>query len=40
MALTAAWFGAIPSAVGGGLATLGIVAGFAVGAKALRQWRQ
>lgn len=37
---TAAWFGAIPSVVGGGLATLGIVAGFAIGAKALRRWRQ
>jgi hypothetical protein len=37
---TAAWFGAVMSVVGGGLATIAIVAGFAARSKALRQWRQ
>jgi MFS family permease len=38
--LTAQWFGAVPSVVGGGLATLLIVAGFGARAKRLREWRQ
>ncbi len=37
---TAAWFGAVPSVVGGGLVTIGIVAAFAAGSAALRKWRQ
>lgn len=37
---TAARFGAVPSVVGGGFATILVVAGFAVGATALRRWRQ
>lgn len=37
---TAAWFGAVPSVVGGGLATIGIVAAFAAGSAALRNWKQ
>ncbi len=35
---TAAWFGAVASVVGGGLATIAIVAGFAARSKALRRW--
>jgi MFS family permease len=37
---TAAWFGAVTSVVGGGVATILIVTGFAAGAAALRRWRQ
>jgi MFS family permease len=37
---TAAWFGTVTSVVAGGLATLAIVAGFAVRSSALRKWRQ
>jgi hypothetical protein len=38
--LTAAWFGAVGSVVGGGAATLLIVAVFAGRARRLREWRQ
>ena len=37
---TAAWFGTVTSVVGGGLATIAIVAGFAARSSALRKWRQ
>jgi hypothetical protein len=37
---TAAWFGAVPSVVGGGVATVLIVIAFAAGSKALRRWTQ
>jgi MFS family permease len=37
---TAAWFGAVPSVVAGGLATIAIVTGFAARSSALRKWRQ
>ena len=37
---TAAWFGAVPSVVGGGLMTIAIVAAFAARSSALRKWRQ
>jgi len=37
---TAAWFGAVPSVVGGGLATVLIVAAFAVGSRELREWTE
>ena len=37
---TAAWFGAVPSVVGGGIATMLIVAGFAVSSVQLRRWRE
>jgi MFS family permease len=37
---TAAWFGAVPSVAGGGVATIAIVAGFALAAAGLRRWRQ
>ena len=37
---TAAWFGAIPSVAGGGIATVLVVAGFAVGSRALLDWRR
>lgn len=37
---TAAWFGAVASVVGGGGATVAIVAAFAAGSAALRKWRQ
>jgi MFS family permease len=37
---TAAWFGAVTSVVGGGVATILIVTGFAASAAALRRWRQ
>jgi MFS family permease len=37
---TAAWFGAVFSVVGGGVATIAIAAAFATGAAALRKWRQ
>jgi MFS family permease len=37
---TAAWFGAVFSVVGGGVATILIVASFAAGSAALRRWRQ
>jgi MFS family permease len=37
---TAAWFGAVASVVGGGIATIAIVAAFAAGSVALRRWRQ
>ena len=37
---TAAWFGPIVSVVGGGLATIAIVAGFATRSAALRKWSQ
>ena len=37
---TAAWFGAVPSVVGGGIATVLVVAGFTVWATALRAWRR
>ncbi len=37
---TAAWFGAVPSVVGGGLATVAVVALFLVGSGPLRKWRQ
>lgn len=37
---TAAWFGAVPSVVGGGIATILIVAGFALGSTQLRQWEE
>jgi MFS family permease len=37
---TAAWFGAVPSVVGGGVATVLIVLGFSVLASQLRRWRQ
>jgi len=37
---TAAWFGPVISVVGGGAATVAIVAGFAAGAAALRKWTQ
>jgi MFS family permease len=36
---TAAWFGAVPSVVAGGLATIAVVAAFAVRFPALRRWR-
>jgi MFS family permease len=36
---TAAMFGAVPSVVAGGLATIIIVASFAAGSDALRRWR-
>ena len=36
----AAWFGPVISVVGGGLATVAIVAGFALKSKALREWTQ
>ncbi len=36
---TAAWFGAVTSVVGGGLATVAIVAAFAAGSVALRKWQ-
>jgi MFS family permease len=35
---TAAWFGAVPSVVGGGVATVLIVIAFAAGSRALRRW--
>lgn len=37
---TAAWFGAVTSVVGGGLATMAIVTAFATGSAALRKWKQ
>jgi hypothetical protein len=37
---TAAWFGAVPSVAGGGIATILIVAGFALGSRELRRWTQ
>jgi MFS family permease len=37
---TAAWFGAVPSVVAGGVATVLIVLGFSVFASQLRRWRQ
>jgi MFS family permease len=37
---TAAWFGAVPSVVGGGLATVLIVAAFAAGSRELREWTE
>ena len=37
---TAAWLGAVVSVVGGGLATIAVVAAFASGSVALRKWRQ
>jgi MFS family permease len=37
---TAAWFGAVTSVVGGGIATIAIVAAFAAGSAALRNWHQ
>jgi MFS family permease len=37
---TAAWFGAVPSVVGGGLATILVVAGFAASSEVLRKWKQ
>ncbi len=37
---TAAWFGAVGSVVGGGVATIAVVAAFALGSTALRRWRQ
>jgi MFS family permease len=37
---TAAWFGPVLSVVGGGVATIAIVAGFAARSPALRRWRQ
>jgi MFS family permease len=37
---TAAWLGAIGSVVGGGIATIAIVAGFYWRSKALRRWTQ
>jgi MFS family permease len=37
---TAAWFGAVPSVVGGGVATVLIVAAFAIGSKQLRRWTE
>jgi MFS family permease len=36
---TAAWFGPVISVVGGGVATVLIVTGFAFGSAALRRWR-
>ncbi len=38
--MTAAWFGAVGSVVGGGIATLLIVGTFGTFAKRLRSWRQ
>jgi len=37
---TAAWFGAVPSVVGGGLATILVVIAFAVGSADLRGWTE
>ncbi len=37
---TAAWFGPVISVVGGGLATIAIVMGFAAKSSALRKWTQ
>jgi cellobiose-specific phosphotransferase system component IIC len=37
---TAAWFGAVPSVVGGGMATVLIVAAFAAGSRELRGWTE
>ena len=37
---TAGWFGAVGSVVGGGAATIAVVAAFAAGSVALRKWRQ
>ena len=37
---TAAWLGPIGSVVGGGAATIAVVAAFAAGSVALRRWRQ
>ncbi len=37
---TAAWFGAVPSVVGGGVATILVVAGFAAWSRSLREWEQ
>jgi MFS family permease len=37
---TAAWFGPVISVVGGGMATIAIVAGFAARSAALRKWTQ
>ena len=37
---TAAWFGAVPSVVGGGIATVLIVAAFAIRSRELREWRE
>ncbi|WP_180542407.1 MFS transporter [Nevskia soli] len=37
---TAAWFGAVPSVVGGGVATVLIVLGFSALASQLRRWQQ
>lgn len=36
----AAWFGPVVSVAGGGIATILIVLGFAIGAPALREWEQ
>ena len=36
---TAAWFGVVPSVVGGGLATILIAAAFAARSESLRKWR-
>ena len=36
---TAAWFGPVGSVVGGGLATIAVVASFAARSPALRKWR-
>jgi MFS family permease len=37
---TAAWFGPVISVVGGGIATIAIVGGFALRSTALRRWKQ
>jgi hypothetical protein len=37
---TAAWFGAVPSVVGGGIATIGVVVACAMLSPALRRWKQ
>ncbi len=37
---TAAWFGAVPSVVGGGIATIGVVVACAALSPALRRWKQ
>jgi MFS family permease len=37
---TAAWFGPIISVVGGGIATIAVVAGFTLRSRALRDWKQ
>ena len=37
---TAAWFGPVASVIGGGIATIAVVLGFAAKSKALRNWLQ